>query len=64
VHVVAGLVSGKRSEVTLQIGEQIILGGGGGDHLAPELQTRMPPGGCPAPYWVVGAVLSPPPATP
>lgn len=57
VKVVSGIVTGIRKEVVLQIGENLVLGGGDFNPFTSENQ-KLIPAGCPGPYWVVGSIVS------
>ena len=58
VQVVSGLVSGDLKEVTLKIGEDVILGGGEVKELDEQLKGTIP-AHCPGPSWVVGIRIYP-----
>lgn len=56
VRVESGLVSGRRREIILTIGELVVIGGGSVADLDDQLKQTIPVD-CPGPYWVVGAEI-------
>ncbi len=58
VRVVSGLVSGKRREVILKIGEMVTLSGGIVPSLDDQLKLTIP-ANCSGPYWAVGNKIQP-----
>ncbi len=58
VRVVSGLVSGRRREIILTIGELVVIGGGSVADLDDQLKQTIPVD-CRGPYWVVGDEILP-----
>jgi hypothetical protein len=55
VQIVSGIVSGKREEMIVELGQEVILGGGG---YVDEKLKKTIPANCQEPYWVVGGIIS------
>ena len=54
VQIVSGIVSGKREEMIIEIGQEVVLGGG--EYVDEKLKKTIPVN-CQAPYWVVGEII-------
>jgi len=57
VMITYGMVSGRRRETILHIGQSVSLGGGTTDQVSADVR-RTAPAHCPSPYWIVASIVN------
>ena len=57
VMITYGMVSGRRREFILHIGQSVSLGGGTTDQVSADVR-RTAPAHCPGPYWIVASIVN------
>jgi len=56
VHIIQGGVSGSRKEYDLQMGEDVLMGGGGAEYGVDPASFYISARDCLGPYWIFGGM--------